>query len=78
MRAIIRVTDLTLRQWEQLESILKPEYHVGENDTRVCVQFEMIPEMGPTLHRQMSVRAFLALLDRLQDVHRVNVAREQG
>lgn len=69
MRAMIKVSDLTLRQWEWLQSNLKVEYGVSENDIRVCVQFELIPEIG-SAHREMSVRDFTDLLADLKNVHR--------
>lgn len=68
MRAMIKVSDLTLRQWEWLQSNLKVEYGVSGSDVRVCVQFELVPEVGPA-YREMSVRDFMALMSRLKDVH---------
>lgn len=67
MRARIKVADLTLRQWDFLQDHLPASYEIPDNAVRVCVEFELDPEIGAR-HVEMPVRAFVALMTRLQRI----------
>jgi hypothetical protein len=76
MRTRIKVTDLTLRQWDHLQDNLQASYDIPENGVRVCVEFELHCEMDPR-HVEMPVRAFMALMTRLQRIE-VHGQTEEG
>lgn len=76
MRTRIKVMDLTLRQWDHLQDNLQPSYEIPENGVRVCVEFELHCEMSPR-HVEMPVRAFMALMTRLQRIE-VHGQTEEG
>jgi hypothetical protein len=67
MRARIKVTDLSLGQWDHLQDNLPERYDIPDGAVRVCVEFELDPQMN-TRHVEMPVRAFMALMTRLQEV----------
>lgn len=69
MRTRIKVTDLTLRQWDHLQDNLQASYDIPENGVRVCVEFELHCEMD-SRHVEMPVRAFMALMTRLARIQR--------
>lgn len=67
MRTRIKVMDFTLRQWDHLQDNLQEEYDIPENGVRVCVEFELDAQMA-SRHVEMPVRAFVALMTRLQRI----------
>lgn len=69
MRTRIKVTDLTRGQWDHLQDNLPASYDMPEGAVRVCVEFELDPQMN-TRHVEMPVRAFMALMTRLQGLQR--------
>jgi hypothetical protein len=66
MRTRIKVMDLTLRQGDHLRDNLPPEYQISENAVRVCVEFEH-HALGYR-HVEMPIRAFMALMTRIQRI----------
>jgi len=67
MRARIKVMDLTLGQWDYLQDTLPERFEMPDEAVRVCVEFELDSQLSPR-HVEMPVRAFTALLTRLQEV----------
>lgn len=67
MRTRIKVTDLTLRQWDRLQDQLQPSYNIPDGAVRVCVEFELTTELDPR-HVEMPVRAFMMLVTQLQQM----------
>ena len=67
MHTRIKVIDLTLRQWDLLQDNLLESYEIPETAVRVCVEFELDAEMNAR-HVEMPVRAFMALMTRLQRI----------
>lgn len=67
MRTRIKVTDLSLGQWDHLQDNLPASYDMPEGAVRVCVEFELDAQMD-SRHVEMPVRAFMALMTRLQEV----------
>lgn len=65
MRTQIKVTDLSVAQWDYLQDNLLEKYAIPADAVRVCVEFELDPEMS-TRHVEMPVRAFMSFLTRLQ------------
>jgi len=65
MRATIKVTDLSLPQWDWIQSNLQTSYNMPDNAVRVCVRFELNPEMSER-HAEMPVRVFIAMMAQLQ------------
>lgn len=65
MRTQIKVTDLSVVQWDYLQDNLLEKYAIPADAVRVCVEFELDPEMS-TRHVEMPVRAFMSFLTRLQ------------
>lgn len=65
MRTRIKVADLTLRQFVHLQENLRTEYEIPENAVRVRVEFEVGRDSTTV---EMPVRAFVALMTRLQRI----------
>lgn len=65
MRTQIKVTDLSVAQWDYLQDNLLEKYSIPADAVRVCVEFELHPEMS-TRHVEMPVRAFMSFLTQLQ------------
>jgi hypothetical protein len=72
MRTRIKVTDLTVRQWEHVLRALPAGYDMPEEAVRVYVEFEIdIPDEVTGGRRvEMPVRAFIALMTQLQRIER--------
>jgi hypothetical protein len=64
MRTRIRVTDLTLNQWDWLQDNLPASQEFGPDDVRMCVEFELTAELSPR-HVEMPPRMFVALMTTL-------------
>lgn len=69
MRTRIKVTDLSLGQWDHLQDNLPASYDMPEGAVRVCVEFELDAQMD-SRHVEMPVRAFMALMTRLARIQR--------
>ncbi len=67
MRTRIKVSDLSLEQWDWLQTNIPPRCHFEPNDVRMCVELELSAEMSP-LHVEMPPRAFVTLIERLSQV----------
>lgn len=67
MRTRIKVTDLTLGQWDYLQDTLPASYDLPEGAVRMCVEFELDNQLSPR-HVEMGVRQFMALMTRLREV----------
>lgn len=64
MRTRIKVTDLDLAQWDWIQTTLNRTYRFGEGQPRMCVEFELGPEIGAT-HVEMPVREFMLFIEEL-------------
>jgi len=69
MRARIKVTDLSLAQWDHVQDQLQETYDIADGAVRVCVEFELDPQMN-TRHVEMPVRVFVGFLTRLARIQR--------
>lgn len=69
MYANITVNDLTMDQWDYLKDNLPERYDIPDGAIRVRVAFELDFQLSPRI-AEMSVRDFMALMSRLQNVHR--------
>lgn len=67
MRTRIKVTNLSPGQQDYLWDHLPERLEIPDGAVRVCVEFELDPQMG-IRHVEMPVRAFVALMTRLQEV----------
>lgn len=64
MRTTIKVTELSLAQWDHVQDQLQETYDIPDGAVRVCVEFEVDPELSPR-HVEMPVRVFVGFLTRL-------------
>lgn len=71
MRTRIKVTDLTLRQWDHLQDVLPAEHDIPEGAVRMCVEFEIdLPGQIRGRHVEMPVRTFVRMMTQLQRIER--------
>ena len=64
MRTRIKVTDLSLTQWDWLQDHLPESREFGPDAVRMCVEFELTAELSPR-HVEMPPREFVALMTTL-------------
>jgi hypothetical protein len=68
MRTRVKVTDLNLRQWDHITSVVPVDGRVIlEGVPRVCVVFELTPDLSE-LHVEMDVVEFAALVVKLETI----------
>lgn len=74
MQINVKVEGLTLRQWDWLQHELMTSYEFAPWDVRVCVVFELVPEMT-VRHVEMPAVAFAGLVTVLKALDLSDIAQ---
>ncbi len=64
MRARVKITDLSLEQWDRLQTRLRTEYDIQPGAATVCTVWELTPELSER-HVEMPVQDFATLMTEL-------------
>lgn len=67
MHTKIKVKDLSLVQWDWIQTHLVRDYEFTPETVRVCVEFELTPDFNLT-RVELPVRAFMHLMNQLQGI----------
>jgi hypothetical protein len=72
MRVKSKVTDLTIHQWDYLQSNVMTSYDMPTGVVRVCAEFELTEML--TRHAEMPVHMFAGLLTQLEHITLIEAA----
>jgi hypothetical protein len=72
MRVKTKVTDLTIRQWDYLQSNVLTSYEMPTGVVRVCAEFELTEMLSR--HAEMPVHMFAGLLAQLEHIALIDAA----
>jgi hypothetical protein len=74
MRTRIKISDLTIRQWDWLQDNLPDSPKLSPDAVRVCVEFELSDELLLDRHVEMTARMFVALMTTLSRLETAQAA----
>lgn len=67
MRAGITITDLSLRQWDYLQSNVERAHRFQAGEVRTCVEFQLTPDLN-SIHVELPIVDLVGLLYVLQAI----------
>lgn len=67
MHAKTKITDLSLRQWDYLQDNVEHRHQFKAGEVRVCVEFELTPDMS-SIHVELPIVDLAGLLTVLQGI----------
>ena len=69
MHSLIKVTDLSLRQWDYLQTNVKHDHQFQADQVRVCAEFELTPDLA-SVHVELPITDLAGMLIVLQGIEK--------